>query len=134
MKTAATVIWIAILCSSCSRSTPEGATAASEMRTAISDQVSHALIGKEITIRGKFSLGGKIGPYILLDNRQEVYLVPTGSFIWGKPYSEMQGKLVTATGVLRFYKDVPTPEQKIQHAPDHFYFEAETTQVQLAGP
>ena len=128
MRTAATVILIAFLCFSCSRSTPEGATRFS------SNQVSQTLVGKQITIRGKFLLGGKIGPYILLDNRQEVYLVPTRSFVWGKPYSEMHGKLVAASGILRFYQDVPTPGRNIQHPPDHFYFEAETAQMRLIGP
>ena len=128
MRTAAIVILIAFLCLSCSRSTPEG-----EIRFS-SNQVSQTLVGKQITIRGKFSLGGKIGPHILLDNRQEVYLVPTGSFMWGQPYSEMDGKHVAATGILRFYQDVPTPDRKIQHPPDHFYFEAETAQLRLIGP
>jgi hypothetical protein len=34
-----------------------------------------AMIGKQITIHGKFSLLGKFGPYIVQDNQQVVYLV-----------------------------------------------------------
>lgn len=58
-----------ILCPDDPCSNLEGATTAS-------DEVSSGLIGKQITIRGKFSLGGKIGPYILLHNQQQIYLVP----------------------------------------------------------
>jgi len=127
MRTAATAILIAFLCLSCSRSTPKGA-ASFEV-----SQVSQTLAGKQITIRGKFLLGGKPGPYVLLDNRQVVYVLPTGSFTWGKPYTEMEGKLVTATGTLRFYHAPPAEpvDQAIQREPDHFYFEAETAQLQL---
>ena len=91
-------IAIVILAGGCDhpRSTPEAATATSY-------EVLHTLIGKQVTIRGKFSLWGKFGPYVLLDNQHGVYLVPKSSFTWGKPYSEMEGKLVAATGTLRFY-------------------------------
>jgi len=112
------------------RSTPEGATAAS-------NEVSPALIGKQITIRGKFSLWGKVGPYVSLDNQQLVYLQSRGSFTWGKPYSEMEGKLVEATGTLRFAhspdaepadRDKARPVARVR---DYFYFEVETTQLRL---
>lgn len=113
------------------RSTVENATAASDEVS----QVSHIVIGKQITIRGKFSLSGKFGPYVLLGNQQVVYLVPRGSFTWVEPYSEMDGKLVAATGTLRFYH---SPDAQPAHdtrararAPDYFYFEAETAQLRL---
>ncbi len=102
------------------------------------DEVSQTLIGKQITIRGKFSLTGKIGPYVALDERQEVYLVHKGSFTWGKPYSEMDGKLVAATGTLRFYHAPPTePTDRpvpVARPFDYFYFEVETTRLQLIDP
>src|SRR5208282_5593630 len=128
MRTAATAILIALLCFSCSRSTPEGATAFSDEVS----QVSQALVGKQITIHGKFSLLGKVGPYIVLDNRQVVYLENTkGSFTWGKPYSEMEGKLVSATGFLRFYQEPPAEptDRAVTRVGDHFYFEAESVQL-----
>ncbi len=108
------------------RSTPVDATA-------VSDEVSHTLIGKQVTIRGKFSLNGKFGPYVLLGNRQVVYLVPKGSFTWGKPYSEMEGKLVAATGILSFYHapDAGSADRAFARAPDYFYLEAETAQLRL---
>jgi hypothetical protein len=110
------------------------------LATARSDEVSEvsqALVGKQITIHGKFSLWGKVGPYIVLSNQQAVYLeAKKGSFTWGKPYSEMEGKLVTATGTLRFYHEPPlgnTPNRpvNVQRVEDHFYFEVETAQLRL---
>lgn len=128
---AATAILIAFLCFSCSRSTREGATAASDEVS----QVSQALVGKQITVHGEFSLRCKVGACIGLDHRQVVYLVPMGSFTWGKPYSEMDGKLVAATGTLRFYHEPPAEpaERAVQHVPDFFYFEAESVQLRLTS-
>lgn len=130
VRTAATAILVTILCSSCSRPTPQDTTAVSNEVS----QVSQALVGKQITIRGKFSLLGKVGAFVALDNGQLVYLEPTkGSFTWGKPYSEMQDKLVSATGTLRFYRDPPAKSAgwAVQRVPDHFYFEVESAQVRL---
>jgi|SRR5579864_2555808 len=131
MKTAATAVLISFLCFSCSRSTPKAATAVSDEKS----QVSQALVGKQITISGRFSLQCKVGACIGLDNRQVVYLVPKGSFTWGKPYSEIDGKLVAATGTLRFYHEPPAEpsERAVQHVPDFFYFEAESAQLRLIG-
>ena len=106
-------------------STPEGAMP--------SNEISQTLIGKQITVRGKFSLRGVAGPYILLGNQQVVYLVSSGSFTWGKPYSEMEGKLVEATGTLRLYHspNAEPADQSMARPPDYFYFEAETAQLRL---
>jgi hypothetical protein len=108
------------------RSTPEDAIPAF-------DQALFTLIGKQVTIRGKFSLWGKFGPYVWRYN-QQVYLVNRSStFTWGEPYSQMEGKLVEATGTLRFYyapPDIPT-DRTVARAPDFFYFEAETAQLRL---
>jgi hypothetical protein len=111
-----------------SRSAPQNATASSS-------EVSQALIGKQITIQGKFSLLGKAGPYVVLDKQQVVYLVSRGSFTWGTPYSEMEGKLVAATGTLRFFhspESSPAGQTKAR-PPDYFYLEVETAQVRLIG-
>ena len=91
------------------------------------------LVGKQITIHGKFSLRGKYGPFILLSNEQMVYLVPKGSFAWGRIYSEMEGKLVAATGTLSFFHspDSKSVNPAMARAADYFYFEAETAQLQL---
>ena len=131
MRTAATAILIAFLCFcfSCSRPRPGVATPASD----VVSQLSQALVGKQITIRGRFSLWGKFGPYVLLDNQDGVYLVSKTSFTGGNPYSEMEGKLVAATGTLRFYHAPPAKPTRraVARPPDYFYFEAETTQLRL---
>jgi hypothetical protein len=106
----------------------------SDDTTATSNEISQTLVGKQIIIHGKFSLRGKVGPYIVLDNQQVVYLVPGSSFTWGKPYSEMEGKLVAASGVLRFYH-APPPESTARPEPrlrDFFYFDAENARLQLS--
>jgi hypothetical protein len=106
-------------------SRPEDAT------TASFDEL-HRLVGKQITIHGKFSLRGKFGPFVLLSNAQMVYLVPKGSFAWGKTYSEMEGKLVAATGILNLFHspDSKSVNPAMARATDYFYFEAETAQLQ----
>jgi hypothetical protein len=111
------------------RSTREATTSAANEVS----QISPPQIGKQITIRGKFSLWGKIGPYVLLDNQQVVYLIHKESFTWGKPYSEMEGKLVTATGILRFHHapDVGPTDGTRALSFDYFYFEVETAQLRL---
>lgn len=111
---------------------PENATTDSSEAS----QVSQVLIGKQITIQGKFSLRGKVGPFIWQDHQPAVYLVHSGSFTWGKPYSEMEGKLVTATGVLRFYHepDAKPTAVAVQHVLDFFYFDVETAQLRLLSP
>ena len=75
---------------------------------------------------------GKFGPFVLLSNEQMVYLLPKGSLTWGKPYSEMEGKLVTATGTLKFFHspDSKSVNPAMARAVDYFYFEAETVQLQ----
>jgi hypothetical protein len=130
LRTAALLsVTIVALLGGCNRprSTPEDAGAAV-------NEISHALIGKQITIRGKFSLRGKFDPYVLLDNGQVVYIESRGSFTWGEPYSAMEGKLVTATGILRFYHDPDAPTSRpsiVARAPDHYYLESETPQLRL---
>ena len=119
------------------RSTSEGTTAASKGATEVSIEVSElspAMIGKQITIRGRL-LFGKSGLFIALDNQQEVDLVFRESSTTEVPYSEMHGKRVAATGILKFYKAppaVPTP-RPVQRLPDFYYFNLETTQIRLIG-
>jgi hypothetical protein len=124
-------IAIVVLAAGCDRprSTPEDATGASI-------EELPRLIGKQVTIRGKFSLDGKFGPYVSLGDQRAVYLVPRGSFTWGEPYSEMEGKLVAATGTLRFYHspDTEPAQPAVARAPDYFYLEAETAQLRLISP
>jgi hypothetical protein len=106
-------------------STPEDATA-------VSHEVSQTLVGRQITIRGEFASRVKGDPYVVLDNQQEVYIGPRESTL-EDTYSRMDGKLVEATGTLRFsHNPAPVDETK-QREPDHFYFEAKTTQLRLVS-
>jgi hypothetical protein len=110
-------------------STPEDATA-------VSHEVSQTLVGRQITIRGEFASRVKGDPYVVLDNQQEVWIGPRETAL-EDTYSRMDGKLVEATGTLRFsHNPAPVDEtrQRVrQREPDHFYFEAKTTQLRLVS-
>ena len=89
-------------------------------------------VGKKVTMHGKWSLRGKIGPYILAANGP-IYVVSQGSFSWSEKYGRMEGKEVRVTGVLRYAHSSAASEgsSSEQHIPDHFYFEAETAKIEL---
>ena len=90
-------------------------------------------LGERVTMRGRFSLRGKVGPFILAGGRP-IYLVPKGSFSWGEPYASMEGKDVRVTGTLRFahYPEPPPEAVPAGRALNHFYFEAETAKVEVS--
>jgi hypothetical protein len=96
-------------------------------------QLSQALVGKRITIRGKL-LAFKCGGGIQLDDEETVCLEQMHPKpIFNDPYPEMNDKRVEATGTLRFYHD-PTPIDETtasQRVEDYYYFEYETTQLRL---
>jgi hypothetical protein len=96
------------------------------------DEVSQTLIGQQITIRGKFSLRGKITvASVWLDNHDAIYLEHKGE--WGPPYSEWEGKRVAVSGILRFYQSPPAKPtaSTVARLPDHFYFEEKNTRLRL---
>lgn len=93
------------------------------------------LIGKEITLRGKFELAGLVGPYISCGS-EEIYLEPHPSpaFIWDSAYEKIQQKIVSFTGILHFRHFDPCPDGEdmkgnCQLPPDYYYFDAETVKV-----
>lgn len=90
-------------------------------------------LGENVTMRGRFSLLGKTGPFIVVGKRP-IYLKPNGSFSWGEPYRSLEGRIVRVTGTLRFakYPTAPKRELPVARASDHFYFEAETAKVELS--
>ena len=90
------------------------------------------VVGQPVTLRGEFSLRGKIGPFILIGGRP-VYVLARGAYSWGPSYERMEGKLVILTGTLHFYKAPPAPAGRVVEArlPDHYYMEAESAQVEL---
>src|SRR5262245_31244903 len=134
-------ITVVVLVGGCDHphSTPEVAPAASNEVS----QISPAFVGKQITIHGRFSSRLKYPAGVVLDNHQVVYLDPRASSSEG-PYSEMDGKLVAATGILRFYHAPPAQPTKAYPDPskaypearafDHFYFEAGSAQLRLIRP
>src|SRR5262249_10820525 len=100
---AALSITMVVLTGGCShpRSNPEAAIA-------VSNEVWQALVGKQITIHGRFSLRCKLPVCVVLDNHQIVYLhTEPESITPGEPYSEMEDKRVAVTGILRFYHAPP---------------------------
>jgi hypothetical protein len=101
--------------------------------TSASDSELQRHLGERITMRGKFSLRGKVGPFILAGGRP-IYLVPKGTFSWGKTYASMEGQDVRVTGTLRFAHYAVSPPKALPEArpSDHFYFEAETAKVELS--
>jgi len=78
-------------------------------------------IDKATTLRGSFSLGQKIIPYITVENTP-IFLVghlPAG---WPDLYRSLEGRDVTATGTLR-YRTYPHPAAADEpQPPDHLYF------------
>jgi len=101
--------------------------------TSASDSELQHHLGERVTMRGQFSLRGKVGPFILAGGRP-IYLVPKGSFSWGEPYASMEGKEVGVTGMLRFahYPVAPPGALPEGRPADHFYFEADTAKVELS--
>lgn len=90
-------------------------------------------LGENVTMRGRFSLFGKVGPFIVVGERP-IYLVSHGSFSWGEPYKRLEGRDVRVTGTLRFAKYPEPSHQDLPEAraSDHFYFEAETAKVEFS--
>jgi hypothetical protein len=96
-------------------------------------QLSQALVGKRITIRGKL-VTSKCGQGIQLDDEEIICLEDkVAKSVYVDPYAEMYDKLVEATGTLRFYHDTTPVDEHLasQRAEDHYYFEQKTTQVRL---
>jgi hypothetical protein len=114
-------------------STPEAQRAATSLDlTNASDGELQQHVGELVTMRGKFSLRGKIAPFILVSGRP-IYLEPGGSFSWGEDYAKLEGQDVRVTGTLRFvHYPAPSPQAlPVGRASDHFYFEAEKAQIEL---
>ncbi len=90
-------------------------------------------LGEQVTLRGPFSLRGKVGPYILVRDRP-VYLVSHGTFSWGERYEQLEGRDVSVTGTLRFahYPEASRNGLPLGRPADHFYFEAASAKVELS--
>jgi hypothetical protein len=91
-------------------------------------------VDQSVTVTGRFSLIGKLGPFIAIDDC-EIYLRSDQPFDWNdEKYSRMEGKSVRVTGTLRFkdYPEVPAGPVAVGLAPDHFYFDPRTSTIELA--
>jgi|ERR1043165_3455127 len=103
--------------------------------TSASDDELKQHLDKTVTMTGRFSLRGKLGPFIEVGKRP-MYLEAKGSFSWGDAYAAMEGREVRVTGVLKFFQspEVLMPKNSpVAQAPDHFYFVAETAKIELLG-
>ena len=92
----------------------------------------HQHVNQLVTIRGRFSLVGKLGPFIVV-NGEPIYLRSDEHSSWGEAYSKMEGREVRLIGTLRF-ADTPEPPPgplAEARAPDHFYFDAKEIQIEL---
>ena len=115
----------------CAKPKTSDAPSGSDSAT-VTTYVSHAVIGRQVIIHGKFSMRGKIAPaYVELENHQVIYF--KGSWGWGEHYSELEGKLVSATGTLGFYHAPPAKplERNTARLPDYFYFEPDIILIRL---
>ncbi len=101
--------------------------------TNAADSVLRQHLGERVMMRGRFSLYGKVGPFIIVAGRP-IYL-EGGAFSWGKSYGRVEKRNVSVTSTLRFYhSSVPaTGNIAIARASDHFYFEAETARIEFRG-
>ena len=90
-------------------------------------------VDQVITVTGKFSLAGKLGPFIVIDDCQ-IYIRSDQGFDWNDDkYSVMEGKSVRVNGMLRFkdYPDAPPGPIPEARPPDHFYFDPRTSSIEL---
>ena len=103
-----------------------------DKRTACEKKFSER-IDQVVTVSGRFSLFGKLGTFVLVDGCQ-IYLLSDRPFDWNADnYSRMEGQEVRVTGTLRFkdYPELPPGPQPVGRAPDHFYFDARTSTIEL---
>lgn len=91
-------------------------------------------VGQRVTLRGRFSLWGKQAPFVLV-GEEPVYLIADAPFTWGEPYTSMENREVTITGVLRRFEPprtaTPLPDS-VQQLPPYFFFELRDTTISVA--
>ena len=129
---AAILLLLALVSTQCAKqSVPIVPTATTKTATPSNEPIDVSGFSKEqlaqcvgglVTVRGKFSLRGVVGPFIQFDGGA-IYLQPKANYSWGKEYEGMDGREVKATARLGLEHFEPSPAQ---HPPDYFYFPAET--------
>jgi hypothetical protein len=128
----AAIVLLTTACSQSSSSPPNIPAQPLAGPTASPESELRPHVGKLVTLHGKFSLSGKLGPFIVVGN-EPVYIISRGNFSWGKEYDRMEGKDVRVTGTLGFYSAPPVTPGPVAEAraPDHFYFEAQSAKIEL---
>ena len=110
-----------------------GTGCSSEKSQANPDPALASLVGKRVTLHGEYFVEGKMGPYIENSGRS-VYLLPhlpfDGEVRWRD--SSFEHKMVSVTGTLRFqHFDPPKIDIQGDVPADYFYFDQETSKIQL---
>jgi len=103
-----------------------------DKRTACEKKFSDR-VDRVVTVTGTFSLAGKLGPFIVMDDCQ-FYLRSDQLFDWNDDkYSVMEGKSVRVTGTLRFKSSSDSPPGPVPEAraPNHFYFDPRRSTIEL---
>jgi hypothetical protein len=96
-------------------------------------------VDQTVTLTGTYRSQSKLGPYVYT-SKGRIYIESSkGKRATQHPPTDLDGRLVLATGVLRFRESKQDVESSNNAAgpaaespPDHFYLEAETVKIELA--
>ena len=100
--------------------------------TAASEDEWRRHLGEIVTVEGRFSLQGKIGPFIDVGGRP-IYIKPKPALSWTDQFRKFEESNVRVTGVLQYWQSPAAPAGPLTEAriPDHFYFQEEAAKVEL---
>lgn len=136
LKILLTIILLTTSCARQSSGSSNPATPAGAGPNTMPESEMMRRVGENVSLHGKFSVRGKLGPYILVDGIQ-IYLIPRGNFSWGKEYERLEGRDVRVSGVLRFahyeHANQDGSRDVQARAFDHFYFETGVAKIELNG-
>jgi len=85
--------------------------------TGLSKEQLKQYVGRIVTVQGKFSLSGVIGPFIQFAGGA-IYLQSKPNHSWGPEHERMQGREVRAMARLSLEHFEPSDDQ---HPPDYFF-------------
>lgn len=98
--------------------------------TGTPEEVWRQHVAKEVTVHGRFSLQGKIGPMVVIGGK-EIYIKPKSARSWVEQFGKFEDREVSVTGILRYWQSPDVPQGPVTEAriPSHFYFEEETVNI-----